>query len=102
MFAGDADLTDGEKSYFQKFEAVFDSPEWKLLTDEWRKDLAEIPVRAFFDAKSWDEILAARATIRKLQEYLVYPQILELRRQAILVERERLDSDKRDMERPDV
>jgi hypothetical protein len=96
--AVDADV----KAYFQRYETIFDSEPWQLLTDEWRRDLAEIPVRAFFDAKSWDEILAARAVVQKLSEYLTYPKQIELRKQAIMVERERIRDDNRDMERPDV
>lgn len=102
MSEGDAQLLDAEKSYFQKYDGIFGSPEWEALTNEWRNDLAEIPVRAFFDAKSWDEILAARALVAKLQEYLTYPRQIELRKQAIVVERMRLESDNRDVERPDV
>jgi hypothetical protein len=102
LSVGDVQLTDDEKSYFSKFESVFNSPEWAAVTDEWRKDLAELPVRAFYEARSWDEILAARAVVAKLQEYLTYPRQIELREQAILFERSRYASDKRDMERPDV
>lgn len=102
MTEGEVALTDGEKSYFERFNAIFASPEWDALTREWRNDLAEIPVRAFFEAKSWDEILAARALIKKLQEYLTYPQQVDFRKQAILAERAQIAADNRELSRPDV
>ncbi len=102
MMEGDELLQDGEKAFFQKFAAVFDSPEWEALTNEWRNDLAEIPVRAFYDARSWDEILAARALVTKLREYISYPAQIDMRKQAIIVERMRLDADNRESSRPDV
>lgn len=95
-------LDDGEKSYFEKFETVFNSEAWAELVKEWRDDLATIPVRAFYEAKSWDEILAARALVEKLREYIAYPRQIDFRKQNILAERAQLEADNRESLRPDV
>lgn len=95
-------LTEAEKGFFQRFSALFESDEWQLLVTEWSRDLDALPTRAFWQAKSWDEILAARALHAKLSEYLAYPNEIELRRQHLIEQREQELEDNRDYERPDV
>lgn len=95
-------LTDSERSYFSEFEEFFDSPAWRALAEGWRKDLEALPERAFWEAKSWDEILAARALCTKLKEYLSAPQLIAYRKAAMIEERQFIADVNREAERPDV
>lgn len=95
-------LTDSEKAYFSGFEEVFESSAWRALSEHWRRDLDSIPLRAFWSAESWDEILAARALCRKLEEYLTIPQQIALQKRAVIEERELQMEDNREASRPDV
>lgn len=85
---GEELLNDSEQSYFNKFRDIFESDEWQLLVEEWQKEIDAIPLRAFESANSWDEILAARALVQKLREYLAYPAELDLRKEQAIHQRE--------------
>lgn len=95
-------LSEDERGFFQRFESLFESAEWQLLVNEWRKEIEEIPLRAFHNAQSWEEILAARALVKKLEEYLSYPAELGIRKQGTIFEREQQLADELEASRPDV
>lgn len=80
-------LTDSDKSYYSAWEQLFDSQGWAQLTQELEHEAKDLPERAFRDAKSFDEVLAARAATRKLEEILSYPNEINLRLENLIESR---------------
>ena len=95
-------LTNDERDYFQKMEALFNSDGWALLAKELQDELDDLPTRGFAHAKNWDEVLAGRAAETKMREFLAYPEIIEQRKHHLLEERRLMAEEAEELNRPDV
>jgi len=76
-------LSDDEQSYFMEMESLFNHPGWARLTRELEAEIAAVPAEQFERAKSYDDILVARARYDALKTFVAYPQHVEIRRQQI-------------------
>jgi len=85
---GEALLTDEERGQFMEFESMFGSPGWSRLMREYENELRDLPLQAFENARSFEEIVQARIRLAVLAELALYPEIIEARKRNIIEMRE--------------
>lgn len=49
-----------QEAFFRELDATFNTAGWVRLTVGWKEELEAIPLAAFFNAKSMEELEAAR------------------------------------------
>ena len=84
-------LTGDERAYFSALEDLFNSKGWEFLTREMRADMEQLPLRAFQNAKSYEELQTARAKAAALSELLAAPTAYQLSKDSIIQAREAPD-----------
>lgn len=83
-------LSDDERAYFMEMESLFNHPGWARLCREMQHEIDTVPMVAFDNAKTWDELLKARARVQALRELMTYDKAVDLRR--LNIEQERLSA----------
>ncbi len=68
-----ADLTEKEQVFFRELDATFKTPGWVRLSAGWKDELEAIPLNAFFNAKSMEELEAARIRYELLTSLVDLP-----------------------------
>ena len=87
-------LGESKQTEYRYWDELFRCKGWKLLMQEWQEEANDLPMRAFVNAKSWDEILAARAAIQKIDELLTREAAINNARDADIYEaQQELDDD---------
>jgi hypothetical protein len=74
-------LSQEQQEYYRAFESMFGSIGWKLFTDEIREGMENAPERHFWEAKSLEDLKAARAAHSQLVWLLNYPHHIEAKKQ---------------------
>ena len=71
---------------YRMWDALFVTPGWRQFIDDTTEIVNDIPIKAFWQAASWDEILAARATYTELTRIISQEGIIDSRVQADLTD----------------
>src|SRR5688500_18255405 len=95
-------LTDDEREYFREMESMFNSRGWQNIEAEMEAEIEDLPRRTFESARSWDEVLAARAGRQKLMELASYPAQIDNRKENLMEERRQEAQEAELANRPDV
>lgn len=62
-----------EKAFFRELEATFETPGWVRLTVGWKEELEAIPLDAFWNAETMDDLRAARIRYELLSSLVELP-----------------------------
>ncbi len=81
-------LGESKQTEYRYWDELFRCKGWKLLMQDWQEEATSLPMRAFENAKTWDELLAARAALRKIEELLTWETALNNARDADIYEAE--------------
>lgn len=84
-------LTDEQKQFFGAMEGTFRTPGWDLLKTGWQVALDSIPETVFHNAKSMDDIYAARVRYELLTDLISLPSEIARQREEILSDPENDD-----------
>lgn len=79
-----AELDAKQKEFFRSMEATFDTSGWTLLTQGWKEEQAALSQMMFFNAKTMEDVQAARVRYGLLTELLQLPDAIANQKQAIL------------------
>lgn len=85
-------LTPEEEAHFQALEDLFSSKGWEIVTRDLTSERRDLPSRAFDHARSYEELLAARAKARSLDELLSLPAFYTNVRETLIQAREQEQS----------
>jgi hypothetical protein len=66
-------LTKKEKVFFRELDTTFRTPGWVRLAAGWKEELEAIPLNAFWNAKSMEELEAARIRYELLTSLVELP-----------------------------
>jgi hypothetical protein len=77
-----AEQPNDEDGYFMDFESMFRHPGWSKLQKEIDSRLAGLSDSVFWNAKTFEEIIAARIEIRNLEQLRDYESVIEQRKEA--------------------
>ncbi len=78
------DLTAKQTEFFRSMEATFNTSGWTLLKQGWVEESAALSDRAFFNAKSMDDVQNARVRYGLLQELIALEDQIAAQKQSIL------------------
>jgi len=81
-------LGEGKQTEYRHWEQLFRCKGWTLLMQDWQNEADDLQLRAFDSAKSWDELLAARAALQKINELLTWESAINNARDADIYEAE--------------
>jgi hypothetical protein len=76
-------LTDEQKTFYQEMENTFNTPGWEYMKQGWAEEQSQIPLAVFFNAKSIDDVKAARVRYGLLDELLSLPETLTQQRENV-------------------
>ncbi len=79
-------LGEGKQTEYRHWEQLFRCKGWTLLMQDWQDEANDLPMRAFENAKTWDELLAARAALQKINELLTWEDAINNARDADIYE----------------
>jgi hypothetical protein len=68
-----ADLTPQQAEFYGNLEQTFLSTGWKLLVQGWTEERDALPLAAFFNAQSMDDLRAAKVRFGLLDELINLP-----------------------------
>lgn len=83
-----AALTDNEKEFYSNLDNTFRSTGWNLLVKGWQEEQQRLPVDAFFNAQSLEDVRAARVRYGLLDELINLPDTIEQQKLNLLEARE--------------
>lgn len=69
-------LTDQQKEFYGNLERMFESPGWALITQGWTEERDQLPMAAFFNAQTIEDIRAARVRYGLLDELIQLPDTI--------------------------
>lgn len=95
-------LTDDERGHFRKWEQFFESDGWELLLKELSAEAETAPAELFWGVRSWDELVAARSRMQTVNQLIAYPDIIKLRKENLMQQRDLELEDALEANRPDV
>jgi len=78
-----------QTTFFRELDSTFRTPGWVHLTAGWKEEMEAIPFAAFYNAKSMEELEAARIRYQLLNSLVELPDHHE--RARLEVEREEDD-----------
>jgi hypothetical protein len=88
-------LNDDERAHFAKWDKLFQSEGWELLKEELQKELDEGPAQYFLSAKTFEELLSARARIQTVAQLVAYDRIIALRKENLMHQRREQEESRR-------
>jgi hypothetical protein len=77
-------LAPEQQEFFSNMETTFLSGGWELLSQGWKEERDALIGGAFFGAKSFEDVVAARIRYQLLSDLLSLPDTIEAQKQAIL------------------
>jgi len=77
-------LTPEQKQFFSQLEDTFRTPGWQLLINGWKEEQNQLPMQAFFGAKSYEDVEKARVRFGLLNELINLPGITEQQKDNLL------------------
>jgi hypothetical protein len=89
-------LTPEERAEFRELERMFEGSGWKTIKTRLNEELEYGPAHWFWNAQSWDDIVAARARCRAVAELANYETLMENRKENLLQGRRHEAIDKAD------
>lgn len=84
---GDRLLTEAEKAHFMEMDAMFNSAGWSSLTKVMQAQIDAIPLQAFYNAKSFEELQLARVRMQEMSSLVQLPLLMERSRDELIRER---------------
>lgn len=69
-------LTEKQKTFYAEMDVTFGTPGWAHLKQGWTEERDQLPLAMFFNAKSIDDLNAARVRYGLLNELLTLPETL--------------------------
>ena len=72
-----------QKEYFAAMEQMFNTEGWTLVQRGWKEEQDALAERMFFNAKSMEDIVAARVRYGLLDELSKLPEMIEAQKHAI-------------------
>jgi len=70
-------LSDEQKSFYASMEGTFNTPGWELMRQGWQNEVDQLPLNAFFNANSVEDLRAARVRYAMLKEMIDLPETIE-------------------------
>ena len=95
-------LPDASKRRYGEWEQLFSVPGWDRMTAMLQQEKDDLPDRTFTHAASFDELLAARAAVRKIDEILALPAAIELQKEQEIEALLEQQAEDKEANRPDV
>jgi hypothetical protein len=77
------DLNPEQKEFFSTMGHTFDTPGWTLLTQGWQSEIDSLPLSVFYNAKTMEDIEAARERVKLLNELIALPAVINMQRDQI-------------------
>lgn len=72
-----------QKEYFAAMEQMFNTAGWTLVQRGWKEEQDALAERMFFNAKSMEDIVAARVRYGLLDELSKLPEMIEAQKHVI-------------------
>ena len=72
---------------FREWEKGFESKFWEKLSADLQSELDKAPEYAFWNVKSYEELVAARARLGAIAQLLAYPSMIEQKRDNLITSR---------------
>lgn len=85
------ELDQKQKEFFSTMQHTFDTPGWTLLKQGWQSEIDQLPLNVFYNAKSMEDIEAARERVKLLNELIALPAVITMQRDQIEQMEEDLD-----------
>lgn len=76
-------LTPQQREHFSAMESTYLTPGWTLLSTGWEAERDNLPEMMFFNAKSYEDMQAARVRHGLLVELIDLPKMMERQKQEI-------------------
>jgi hypothetical protein len=73
-----------QQEYFAAMEALFNTKGWELLSNGWAAELELLPQTAFFNAKTFDEVVEFRIRYDLVNELKSLPELVALQKEQAL------------------
>ena len=67
-------MQEKERIFFRELETTFQTPGWARLTVGWKEELDAIPLNAFWNAKTMEDLEAARIRYELLTSLVDLPE----------------------------
>ena len=77
-------LSPEQSEFFSNMETTFLSGGWELLSQGWKEERDALIGAAFFGAKDFEDVRAARVRYQLLSDLLALPDTIEAQRQVII------------------
>lgn len=71
------DMTDQQKEFYASMEVTFNTPGWDLMRQGWINEAEQLPMNAFFNAETIEDVRAARVRYALLKELIDLPETIE-------------------------
>ncbi len=85
-------LTTEEEAMFAELNVMFDTPGWAHLTNGWKQEMEQLPQAMFFNAKSAEQLDAARVRYGLLHELVNLPEALRAQREQLIEDSENVQA----------
>lgn len=69
-------ITDQQKEFYGNLERMFLSPGWALVTQGWKEERDQLPMAAFFNAQTIEDVRAMRVRYGILDELIQLPDTI--------------------------
>lgn len=72
-----AKLTAQQQEFYSNLENTFNTQGWALMVQGWKEEQKQLPLAAFFNAQTMDDVRAARVRYGLLDELITLPDTIE-------------------------
>ena len=76
-------LTPQQKEFYAQMENTFMTPGWGLMVQGWREEQEQLPTAVFFNAKTIDDVRAAKVRFGLLDELINLPETIAAQKTAV-------------------
>lgn len=81
-------LTPQEQEFYTSLEQTFMTPGWALIAQGWKEEQEQLPMAAFFNAQTIEDVRVARVRYGILEEFIKLPESIQQQKESLLAQRE--------------